>query len=139
MSRSTTPPVHTLGKTDYERLSSFRYRLRHFLHISERICKDHGLTPLQYQLLLHVRGFPGREWANIGELAERLQAQHHGVVALINRCEKLGLVTRQQGREDRRVVEIHLLPAGGALLERIAGLHQDELQSLLRVFTQMEN
>lgn len=139
MSRPNTPPARSLGKTDYERLSNFRYRLRHFLHISERICKDQGLTPLQYQMLLHVRGFPGREWASIRELAERLQAQHHGVVALINRCEKLGLVIRQQGREDRRVVEIHLLPAGTALLERIAGLHQDELQSLLRVFTQTEN
>jgi hypothetical protein len=31
-------------------------------------------------------------------------------------------------------VEVHLLPAGEALLERIAGLHQNELQRLLKVF-----
>ena len=139
MSNTNSPPAAPLGKPDYERLSNFRYRLRHFMRISEQICQDHGLTPLQYQLLLHVRGFPGRDWASIGELAERLQAKHHGVVALINRCEKLGLVIRQAGRQDRRVVEIHLLPAGEALLERIAGLHQNELQRLLKVFTQMGN
>lgn len=139
MSSPNTPPAAPLGKSDYERLSNFRHRLRHFMRISEQICQEQGLTPLQYQLLLHVRGFPGRDWASIGELAERLQAKHHGVVALINRCEKLGLVIRQQGRQDRRVVEIHLLPAGEALLERIAGLHQNELQSLLTVFTQMGN
>lgn len=139
MSSPNTPPAAPLGKSDYERLSNFRHRLRHFMRISEQICQEQGLTPLQYQLLLHVRGFPGRDWASIGELAERLQAKHHGVVALINRCEKLGLVIRQQGRQDRRVVEIHLLPAGEALLERIAGLHQNELQSLLKVFTRMGN
>lgn len=139
MSRPNTHPAALLGKSDYERLSNFRYRLRHFMRISEQICQEQGLTPLQYQLLLHVRGFPGRDWASIGELAERLQAKHHGVVALINRCEKLGLVIRQEGRQDRRVVEIHLLPAGEALLERIAGLHQNELQRLLKVFTQLGN
>jgi DNA-binding MarR family transcriptional regulator len=139
MSRPNTLPAAPLGKHDYERLSNFRYRLRDFMRISEQICQEQGLTPLQYQLLLHVRGFPGRDWASIGELAERLQAKHHGVVALINRCEKLGLVIRQEGRQDRRVVEIHLLPAGEALLERIAGLHQNELQRLLKVFTQIGN
>lgn len=138
MSSSGTPRSAPLIKADYERISHFRYRLRRFLRISERICHSQGLTPLQYQLLLHVRGFPGRDWAVISELAERLQAQHHGVVALIDRCEKLGLVTRRQGREDRRAVEIHLTAAGSARLERIAGLHQDELHRLITEFAQME-
>lgn len=131
---SKTSPV--LEKIDYERLSHFRHRLRHFLHISEELCQAEGLTPLQYQLLLHVMGFPGRDWASIGELAERLQAKHHGVVALIDRCERLGLVERRPGRGDRRVVEVHLRPAGAALLARVAAGHQDELNLLLREFAQ---
>lgn len=138
MSSSAPPPSAPLSKADYERISHFRYRLRRFLRISERICHGQGLTPLQYQLLLHVRGFPGRDWAVISELAERLQAQHHGVVALIDRCEKLGLVTRHQGRQDRRAVEIHLTAAGSARLERIASLHQDELHRLTTEFAHME-
>ncbi len=88
-----------------------------------------------YQLLLHVRGFQGRDWASIGELAERLQAKHHGVVSLIDRCAKLHWVTRRPGRLDRRVVEIHLLPAGKALVERVAQLHRNELQGLLQVMS----
>ena len=133
---SPTPaaPAAPLVKADYERLSHFRHRLRHFLRVSEDLCKDHGLTPLQYQLLLHVMGFPGRDWASIGELAERLQAQHHGVVALIDRCEQRGLLERRVGRSDQRVVEIHLLPAGEKLLARVAAQHQDELQRLLQEF-----
>lgn len=124
-----------MQKQDYERLSDFRYGLRHFLRVSEEICQGEGITALQYQLLLHVQGFPGRDWASIGELAERLQAKHHGVVALINRCERMQWVTRRPGRRDRRVVEIHLLAAGAALVERVARLHQGELQRLIEVMS----
>lgn len=127
-------PATALGKDDYERLSHFRHRLRHFLRASELLCKKHGLTPLQYQLLLHVMGFPGRNWATVGELAERLQAHHHGVVALVDRCEAIGLLERRPGRHDQRTVEIHLLAKGEKVLARVAALHQDELQRLLREF-----
>ena len=79
-------------KGQFERLSSFRWKLRRFLRVSEDICRDVGITMLHYQLLLHTQGFEGREWASIGEIAERLQAQPHGVVALVTRCEQAGLV-----------------------------------------------
>lgn len=122
-------------KQDYEALSEFRYQLRRFLHFSESAARHEGITPLQYLLLLHVRGFPGRDWASVGELAERLQLQQHGVVALISRCEDAGLVRRQKKNlHDRRLVEVHLLPAGAATLERLATLHEAELQSLQDVF-----
>ena len=126
----TTP----LTKEDYQRLAHFRYRLRCFLRLSESICQENGITPLQYQLLLQLKGGQAREWASIGELAEQLQAKHHGVVALVNRCEKAGLVERREGRDDRRQVEVHLLPAGEQLVVRIARLHQDELKLLREEF-----
>lgn len=126
------PVPEALGKADFERLSNFRHRLRHFHRASELLCKRQGVTPLQYQLLLHVMGFPGRDWATVGELAERLQAHHHGVVALVNRCEGLGLIERRSGRTDQRVVEIHLLPKGQRLLDRLATQHAGEVQTLVR-------
>lgn len=85
---------------------------------------------LQYQVLLHVCGFPGRNWATIGEIAERLQAQPHGTVALVSRCEEAGLVERRQDPEDRRQVQVHLLPKGRQRLLRLAALHRNELQAL---------
>lgn len=123
-----------LSKTDFETLSEFRYQLRRFLRFSEEAAQAEGLTPLQYQLLLHIRGFPGRDWASVGELAERLQAQHHGVVALINRCESSGLVERRPAEHDRRQVQVHLTAQGEKSLNRLAHLHRDELESLSRVF-----
>lgn len=52
-------------------------------------------------------------------------------MALIDRCEKLELVKRDTGHDDRRVVEVRLLPKGEQLLAKIATRHQDELHTLL--------
>ncbi len=114
----------------YRALANFRYELRRFLRYSERITRQHGLTPLQYQLLLQIKGHPTREWATVSELAERLQAQHHGVVALATRCEKLGLIQRHTSETDRRVVQLQLTAKGARALERLARLHREELKSL---------
>lgn len=135
MKSSDKKPHSSLGKGDLERLSHFRFQLRRFLRVSEDICRTAGITPLQYQLLLHVRGFPGRDWANVGELAERLQAQHHGVVALVTRCEQTGLVVRRTAAEDRRQVEVHLTEKGEEILLRVAELHQPELRLLREEFS----
>ncbi len=115
-----------LTKKEFETLSEFRYRLRRFLRFSERVTRKNGITPLQYLLLLHLKGFPGRNWATVGELAERLQAQHHGTVALISRCEKLGWVERRQGQDDRRAVEVLLTESGERMAAKMAQLHRDE-------------
>lgn len=122
--------IHPLTKKDFETLADFRYQMRKFVRFSEQVALRHGIQPLQYLLLLQIRGYPGRDWATVGELAERLQAQHHGVVALISRCEKKRLVERRRSADDRRRIEVHLLPEGQRIVERIAGLHQIELVSL---------
>jgi DNA-binding MarR family transcriptional regulator len=125
-SRKASP----LTKEGLEALSEFRYRLRRFLRFSEEAARREGITILQYQLLLHVGGFPGREWATIGEIAERLQSHHHGVVALVSRCEELGLVQRKPDPQDRRQVQVHLLPKGRRYLNRLAALHREQLPAL---------
>jgi DNA-binding MarR family transcriptional regulator len=123
-----------LTKADFEALSEFRYQMRRFERFSEKAVRAHGVTPLQYLMLLHIKGYSGREFANVGELAERLQAQPHGVVALITRCEEAGLVKRRQSTIDRREMEVHLLTAGERLLVKLASLHRAELKSIRGVF-----
>ena len=126
-------PTDTLSKLDYELLADFRYQLRRFMRFSEEISQTHGITPLQYLLLLQIKGYPGRDWATIAELAERLQSHHHGVVALVSRCEKTALVARRTGRDDGRCVEVYLLPKGEELLRQLAVLHRDHLIDLQHV------
>lgn len=125
--RSSGPP---LAKAEFEALAEFRYQVRRFLRFSEEVTRESGVTPLQYQLMLQIKGFPGRDWASIGELAERLQAKHNGVVALVSRCESLGLVQRRASASDLRRVEIRLTTEGERLASRLARLHRDELASL---------
>jgi DNA-binding MarR family transcriptional regulator len=129
---STGDPL--LSKHEFEALANFRYQLRRFLRFSENASRAEGLTPQQYLLLLHIAGFPGRAWATIGELAERMQAQPHGVVALVSRCEALQLVERRPSARDRRQVEVHILPVGELHLNKLAALHKAELQSLQGTF-----
>lgn len=129
------PAQDPLKKSDFTALSEFRYQMRRYERFSEDAIQAEGITPLQYLLLLHIKGFEGREWATVGELAERLQSQQHGVVALVTRCEAAGLVARRANAADRRRVEVHLLPAGDTILARLAAIHRAELRTLQGVFT----
>ena len=124
-----------MAKAEFEALAQFRYQLRRFLRFSEEATRRKGVTPLQYQLMLQIKGFPGREWATVVELAERLQAKHHGVVALISRCEKAGLVVRNVSRSDMRLVEVQLTAKGEHCLEQLARLHRAEHLSLQGTFS----
>ena len=126
----STPDARPLTKHDFEVLADFRYQIRKFVRFSEQIARQHGIKPQQYQLLLQIKGYPGRDWATVGELAERLQAQHHGVVALISRCEKLGFVERRRSSEDRRRIEVRMIKKSHRLLDKLARLHRAELLSL---------
>ena len=123
-----------IGKQQYLALSEFRFRLAEFLHFSESAAQAAGITPAQYLLLLHLRGFPGREWGTVSELAGRLQASHQGTVALVQRCERNGLVSKRRSRTDARCVEIRLTPRARGLVQRIAKCHAEALATMDSVF-----
>ncbi|MGY1821750.1 MarR family winged helix-turn-helix transcriptional regulator [Geodermatophilus sp. SYSU D00079] len=119
-----------LTKADFEALARFRFAIRRYLRFSEETVRQHDLTPQQYQLLLALKGFPGREWATIGELAERLQLRHHSVVELVTRAQGQDLVHRGVHPEDGRVVRVGLTAKGDQVLARLAALHRDELRRM---------
>lgn len=121
-------PAQPLTKADFEALARFRFAIRRYLRFSEEAVRRHGITPQQYQLMLAIKGFPGRDWATIAELADRLQLRHHSVVELVNRAQRQGLVARLPHPEDRRAVRVALTPAGEDLLARLVALHRAELQ-----------
>jgi DNA-binding MarR family transcriptional regulator len=126
--------IRGLHKRDFERLANFRYQIRCFERFSDEAAQREGITSLQHLLLLHLKGFPGRERATVGEIAERLQAKHHSTVTLVSRCEALGLVARHASESDRRCVEVSLLPAGEELLAWLKETHQRQLRKLASAF-----
>jgi DNA-binding MarR family transcriptional regulator len=122
------------AKGDFEALSEFRYQLRRFLRFSEDAAEEEWLTSMQYLLQLHIKGIPDRESATVVELAERLQSQHHDVVALISRSEAVGLVAAPQALRDRRQIIVILTQLGEQRRHHLAKLHRVELQILANVF-----
>ncbi len=123
-----------MARRDFEALAEFRFQLRRFMRFADDSAKAEGLTPLQFQLLLQLKGLPAGQDASIGHLAERMQTVHHGVVALVTRCERAGLVERAPGRTDRRQVLVRLTAAGDRAVTRIASANRNELLSLSGVF-----
>src|SRR5688572_18326290 len=119
----------TLSKTDYETLAEFRYALRKFLGFSEAAASEHGVTPQQYQALLAIEGYPGRNWVTIGELAEQMRVAHHSAVGLVDRMETMRLVKRTSAKDDRRRVRVTLTAKGLKLLEKLYIVHRNELRS----------
>jgi DNA-binding MarR family transcriptional regulator len=119
-----------LSKDAYVFLSEFRYQIRKFLTFSESAAREIGITPQQHQLLLAVMGFPQRDFATLRELSERLQITHHACVGLIDRCEKVGLVSRRRNPEDRRSVLIEVTQHGKELLEKLSEIHLEEMKRI---------
>ncbi|NMP24578.1 MarR family winged helix-turn-helix transcriptional regulator [Sulfobacillus harzensis] len=119
---------NSVTEEEYRALAEFRYGLRKFLRFSEAAARKHGITPQQHQLLLAIKGFPGRDYATVSELAERLQLMQHSVVGIIDRSEQANLVYRRTHAEDLRVTEVHLTPLGEEVLEALTVAHRDELK-----------
>ncbi|GEL17009.1 MarR family winged helix-turn-helix transcriptional regulator [Pseudonocardia asaccharolytica] len=129
------PETAPLTKRDFEALAEFRFGIRRYLRFSEETVRRQGLTPQQYQLLLALKGFPGREWATMGELADRLQLRHHSTVELVNRAQGQGLVDRVAHPQDARAVRVVLTEQGEDVLGRLSALHRDQLGRMRTVLT----
>jgi DNA-binding MarR family transcriptional regulator len=118
----------TLTVGDYQSLAELRYQIRRFLHFSEQAARRWGLEAGQHQLLLAIKGLPEGVRPRIGELAERLQIQHHSAVELANRLAAGGYVRRQRSGEDRREVLLSLTPKGENVLGKLSLHHRAELR-----------
>lgn len=126
---TSTPDGH-LTKAEYERLANLRYVLRRFARLTELEARKVNLTPQQYQLLLAIKGFPGRDWVSITELAERLQIRHNAVIGLVSRAVQRGLVHREHDPDhpDRRIVKVSLTTEAENCLRKLAAALRSERQ-----------
>lgn len=129
-----------LSKHEYEQLATFRYALRQLARQTELEARRVGLAPQQYQLLLTIKGYPGRDWANISEVAERLQIRHNAVIGLVNRAEARGLVKRVQDAvdSDRRIVQVRLTPDGEKTLDVLATALRRERRHVREALTTLD-
>src|SRR5690348_17623693 len=120
--------MKNLTLSDYESLAELRFEIRNFLSFSEEAVRAVGLEPRQHQLMLALKGLPAQVRSRIGELAQRLQIQHHSAVELANRLSAGGYVRRARGGEDRREVLLALTAKGERVLRQLSLHHRQELR-----------
>jgi len=83
----------------------------------ERLFREYGLTPSQYNILRILRGED--KPMPILEIAERTVTIVPGITGLIDRLERAGFVVRRRSTEDRRVIFVEITAAGRDVLKRL--------------------
>lgn len=120
-------------------------------HVSQAfgaICKRHGITQDQYNVLRILRGvYPGGHPRS--EVTRRLMRRAPDVSRLLDRLVRRHLVERRRSTEDRRLSVARITKTGLALLERIdpekaevekqamAPLNESQLRQLARLLDRL--
>ena len=91
---------------------------------------QHGLSLTGFEALRRLAESPG-ERASMGDLAEALGLSRAGVTSTVNRLVAQGLVLRERGEIDRRLLHARLTPAGRQRVRQAAGTHDDLVAHLL--------
>jgi DNA-binding MarR family transcriptional regulator len=122
-----------LTQQDFERLLEFRVTLRRFQRWSEDQAQAAGLTHVQHQLLVAIKGHQEETPPAVGDLASYLMLRPHSTVELVDRAEAAGLVERIPDRADGRVVRVRLTETGDRILQQLTRAHLERLHELAAV------
>ena len=125
-----------LTRQDFERLLEFRVTLRRFHRWSEDQAQAEGLTHVQHQLLVAIKGHDSRP-PTVGDLAGYLMLRPHSTVELVDRAEAAGLVERTPDADDGRVVRVRLTGAGDRILNKLTRAHLEHLHELATVLDEL--
>jgi DNA-binding MarR family transcriptional regulator len=126
-----------LTRQDFERLLEFRVTLRRFQRWSEDQAQAEGLTHVQHQLMVAIKGHHGSRPPTVGDLAGYLLLRPHSTVELVDRAEAAGLVERTPDRDDGRVVRVRLTGAGDRILNKLTRAHLERLHELAAVLDEL--
>jgi DNA-binding MarR family transcriptional regulator len=124
-------------REEFEKLLKFRVTLRRFQRWSEDQAQAAGLTHVQHQLLVAIKGHPGEQPPTIGDLAGYLLQRPHSTVELVNRAVSAGLVARVPDTEDGRVIRVRLTPDGDRIMQELTRAHLERLRELATVLDEL--
>lgn len=126
-----------LSREDFEKLLDFRVALRRFQRWSEDQAQAAGLTHVQHQLLVAIKGHPGDRPPTIGDLAGYLLQRPHSTVELVDRAEAAGLVARAADAGDGRVIRVVLTSEGDRIMQELTAAHLERLRDLAAVLDEL--
>lgn len=97
--------------------------MRRFQRWSEDQAGEVGLTHVQHQLLVAIKGHPGPTPPAVREIADYLMMQRHSAVGLLHRAQAAGFVRRRPDPRDARIVRVELTETGDRLVTELAESH----------------
>ena len=111
-------------------VATFRRLLRTALSMKRAmgaVFAQAGLTGAQFHTLVRIpdQGIP------VTRLAARSWADPGNASGVVDRLERDGLVERQPAAHDRRVVLVHVTPAGRALMDRLWPQYVDGIHRIM--------
>ena len=111
-------------------VATFRRLLRTTLSMKRAmgaVFAEAGLTGAQFHTLVRIpdQGIP------VTRLAARSWADPGNASGVVDRLERDGLVERQPAAHDRRVVLVHVTPAGRALMDRLWPQYVDGIHRIM--------
>lgn len=116
----------------------------------EQMLKPHGITGTQYNVLRILRGAEP-DGLSRNEVSQRLINRMPDATRLLDRMEGAGLVTRQRGESDRRLVTTRITRKGRSLVDSLdeaadlqheqalGHLSEQQLGTLIKLLTQVRN
>lgn len=104
-------------RSEYHKLGvNIIYTANWLMHHHNKQCKEHDITPEQFNILRILRGqHPGPATVNL--LIERMLNKMSNASRLVEKLRKKGLVERQTSKDDRRACDVLITKKGLALLE----------------------
>jgi DNA-binding MarR family transcriptional regulator len=98
--------------------------------VDSALHRQHGLSLTGFEALRRIAESPG-ERATMGEVAEALGLSRPGVTSTVNRLVAAGLVLRERGGRDKRLLHARLTEAGRATVQEAARTHDELIAHLL--------
>jgi DNA-binding MarR family transcriptional regulator len=98
--------------------------------VDSALHRQHGLSLTGFEALRLIAEAPG-ERASMGEVADALGLSRPGVTSTVTRLVGEGLVIRERGAGDKRLLHARLTPAGRERVREAAQTHDEIVARLL--------
>jgi DNA-binding MarR family transcriptional regulator len=129
-----TKPVPSFARDNSPQMQAFVRLLRAHQAITRRLSAEllrtHGLTLMDYEVLLHLSFEDERKLRRV-DLAERVLLTASGITRLLDGLEQAGYVTKSNCASDARVTYAVLTETGLEKLRDAAGAHVAGVNELL--------